>query len=124
VGGWWLAASNSALSLGGEAALALCPAAGALIVARRWGRDEAVVAAAVASVTAGLLVFIGYVATTYATSVTPATPALLREFASSGAHNYRGWAIGDDLAGAVVLLLYAPVIAMAFGYLPARRRST
>jgi len=75
-----------------------------------------------AALTAGLLTFASYVATTHAT-LGPPTATLLQEFARSGAHDYRSWVIGDDLGGAVFLLLFVPLLATALGMLAARLAS-
>jgi hypothetical protein len=116
--GWWTASSNGVLSSAVVIFVAVPCALAAVYVARRHrGAGEAAVAAGCASLTAGLVTFLAYVLTTYLTDGGAVTPLLLRQFAQSGAHDYRSWAIGDSLGGAVVLLLFIPLVAGALGLL-------
>jgi hypothetical protein len=123
--GWWIAQSNGgAIGYAAMLVIALPCAIAATIVAKRQQRtDQAAVAAMCAALSAGLFAFVSYVATTYAT-LRPPTAALLQEFARSGAHDYRSWVVGDDLGGAVFLLLFIPVLATALGILFARLASS
>ena len=119
--GWWAADSNSVLSAATVIFVALPGSIAAIYIARgRRRADDAMVATGCASLTGGLLMFIAYVSTTYITNGGPTTPVLLQEFARSGASNYQSWAITDNLAGAVLLLLLVPLLTAALGSVAAR----
>jgi hypothetical protein len=122
--GWWIAQSNGgAIGFAAMLVIALPCAIAAAVVAKRQRRmDLAVVVAMCAALSAGLFAFVSYVATTYAT-LAPPSDALLQEFARSGAHDYRSWVVGDDLGGAVFLLLFVPVLTTVLGLVAARLAS-
>jgi len=119
--GWWIAQSNGGTIGFAAMLLVVLPCAiAAMIVARPQAQaGQAAIAALCGALSAGLFVFVSYVATTYAT-LGPPTAQLLDEFTHSGAHDYRSWAVGDDLGGAVFLLLAVPVLATAAGLVAAR----
>jgi hypothetical protein len=119
--GWWIGRSNGGLiGFAAVFVIAVPSVIVAVAVVRRQRRaDQASVAVICAALTAGLLTFVSYVATTYAT-LGPPTASLLQEFAHSGAHDYRSWVVGDDLGGAVFLLLFVPALAIGLGLLAAR----
>jgi hypothetical protein len=117
---WYAAAHNSATAVGAALAVVLLPgAAGA--VARRIDRTRvaAVAAAALCAVTTGLLSFIGYVATTYATHGGAISPSTWAEYLASGAPDYPTWAVSDNLGGACFLLVFIPLVGLAAGILTA-----
>jgi hypothetical protein len=121
VGAWWAARSDSVLSIGGSIVFVIPVAIAAGSVARRRRRaDDGVVAASCGGVAAGFVTFLVYAVTTYATNGGPVTPTSWREFAQSGAHDYVTWAVGENLAGAVFLLLIVPVLATLLGLLAAK----
>ncbi len=68
----------------------------------------------------GLLVFAVWTTVTYATAGRPYDPGLVRDFHASGAPDLATYAVGDNLGSGLVLLLLAPVVALALGSLGAR----
>jgi hypothetical protein len=118
---WWAARSDSVLSFSAAILFVVPLAIAAGFIARRQRRvDDAVVAAGCGGVAAGLLTFIVYGLRTYATDGGTVTPSSLQQFARSGAHDYATWAVGENLAGAVFLLLAVPVLAVVLGVVVAR----
>lgn len=115
-GGWFAATSNSPASVAVASAIALLPALAACYQLRRETGTSAgaMVAATCCAIVAGLLAFVGLIATSYAQPAEP-TPAMLHEFAASAAPDYRTWVIGDALGGACFLLVYIPLIGTTLG---------
>ena len=113
---WYAAAHNSATAVGAALAVVLLPGVAAGL-ARRIDRTRAaaVAAAALCAVTTGLLSFIGYVATTYATHGGPSSPSTWAEYLASGAPDYPTWAVSDNLGGACFLLIFIPLVGLAAG---------
>jgi len=71
-------------------------------------------------IVAGLLVFAVSMTAAYARDGRPYDAQLLRDFHHSGAPDLATFAVGDDLAGALVLMTVIPLVALAFGTLVAR----
>ena len=114
--GWWAASSNSVVSLPLVMVAAVPIVIVALYVIRRHRRaDEAVVAVSGASLTAGLVTFIAYLSTTYATGGGPSTPVLFHQLARSGAPDHPSWRIADNFGASVFLLLFVPLVALTLG---------
>jgi hypothetical protein len=117
---WIAASSNSAASFAVAMVCVLLPGLAAVWVVRRHGAGAGVAAVAVGALTTGLLFFIGYVTTTYATGSGTPTGVVLQEFTHSGLHDFRTWSIGDNLGGACFMLLFVPLVGAAVGLLAAR----
>jgi hypothetical protein len=99
----------------------LAPCAVALSAARALGNAGLATAAALWSgMIGGLLVFIVWVTTTYASDGRPYDAQLVRDFHASGAHDLATYAVTDQLGAALGLLMVIPVVALAFGSLVAR----
>lgn len=122
--GWWaghnsgVVGSTTVLSI----AIPIC-VLGAGVARSERHRDRAGVAVGYAGIAASLFTFVSYVATTYVTGGGRTTAPLQEESAQSGARNYRDWVIGDNLDGAVFLLLVVPLVAVTLGLLAARLAS-
>jgi hypothetical protein len=98
----------------------LLPALAALLATRRAPRGaNGAIAAGCCTLAVGLATFIGYVFVTYATDGGTATSQLLEEFRRSGARDYRTWAVGDNLGGAVFLLGFVFVVGIAVSVITA-----
>src|SRR5262249_55691941 len=124
----FVATSDGAASVAVATASMSLPAWGALVMlCTRRGVERAFVAATSSAVLAGLAFFVAFTATTYAPSTPAATSATLHEYASSGMHSYRAWAIGDSLGGACFMLVFVPIVGLALAGIAcefAARRAT
>jgi hypothetical protein len=93
------------------------------LAARAAGRVTAGLHAALWSgIVAGLLVFVIWLTATYARDGRPYDAQLLRDFHRSGAPDLATFAVRDDLASALMMLILIPLTAFAFGSLGARLR--
>jgi len=118
---WYAASSDSPASFAVAMVCVLLPGLAAVWSVRRHGTAGAgIAAAAVGALTTGLLFFIGYVTTTYATGSGTPSGVVLREFTHSGVHDFRTWSIGDNLGGACFMLLFVPLVGAAVGLVAAR----
>jgi hypothetical protein len=102
------------------AALVVPAAAGAL--AGRASRDAraATGAALWSGLVGGLLVFLVWVAETYARDGGPYDAQLLRDFRRSGSHDLVAYAVSDNVGAAIGLLVIIPTVAVAVGSLVGR----
>ncbi len=122
--GWWAAHTAGVVSSMTVVVLAIPSViVGAAIARSHRHHDQAVIAVGCAAVTSGLFAFVAYTLTTYVTGGGPATTSLLQQFSQSGATDYRTWVVGDNLDGAVFLLLFMPLVGGALGLLSARLAS-
>ncbi len=118
---WWAAWSDTVLSSLLVIVVALPLVVVVILIARHTGRrDEAAIATGLMAIIAALLVFVADATTAYATGGGTPTPDLLHQFAHSGAHNYAGWAISENLGGAVFLVCSLPIIITMLGAVAAR----
>jgi hypothetical protein len=67
----------------------------------------------------GLVFFVGVSVASYLSDGRPYDRYLVAEYHRSGAPNLATYAVGDNLSGAIVMLLAVPVFAVAFGALGA-----
>ncbi len=67
----------------------------------------------------GLVFFIGVSVASYLSDGRPYDPSVTAEYHRSGAPNLATYAVGDNLSGAIVMLLVLPVLAIGFGALGA-----
>jgi hypothetical protein len=109
-GGWFAASHSSSSGVAVTQVVLVLPALVAWLTARRNGSAAGLVAGVWTALTGALMMFVGFVATTYVTGAAAPTTGTLREFAASGAPNYTTWAIGDALGGACFLLLLLPAV--------------
>lgn len=99
----------------------LAPLAVAGLAARTSGNARAATGAALWSGLIGaLLVFIIWVATTYARDGRPYDAQLLRDYHRSGSHDLVAYAVADNIGGALELLVIIPLVALALGSLGGR----
>jgi hypothetical protein len=99
----------------------LAPVAVAGLAARTSRDARAATGAALWSgLIGGLLVFIIWVATTYAQDGRPYDAQLLRDFHKSGSHDLVAYAVADNLGAALGLLVIIPVVSLALGSLGGR----
>jgi hypothetical protein len=89
-------------------------------LAGRADRDAATAAAIWSGLVGGLLVFVIWVAGTYARNGRPYDPQMLRDFHRAGGHDLAAYAVSDNLGAAIGLLAIIPVVALAAGSLVAR----
>ena len=68
---------------------------------------------------AGLVFFIGVSVASYLSDGRPYDRYVIAEYHRSGAPNLATYAVGDNLSGAIMMLLAVPVLAVAFGALGA-----
>lgn len=118
-GGSWFAVWQSISFVPIFAAL-LTPVAAAVYLA--WSRRSlaaGVWAGLWAGLTGGLVFFIGVSVASYLSDGRPYDRYVIAEYQRSGAANIATYAVGDNLSGAVVMLLVVPVFACAFGSLGA-----
>jgi hypothetical protein len=102
----------------------LAPAGVAVLAGRASGDARAATAAALwCGLVGGLLVFVVWVTATYLQDGGPFDPQLIRDFHASGARDLTTYAVGDNLGGALGMLVIVPVVALAFGSLAARSPS-
>jgi hypothetical protein len=93
-----------------------CPAVVAAVTARGAGGAAAPTAAAVwTGIVGGLVVFVGWAATTYLRAGRPYDAQLIRDFRHSGAHDLATYAIAGNLESAVGLLAAIPIVCLALG---------
>ena len=106
-------------------AIALLVPAGVAALAGRSSRDARAGRAAAlwCGLVGGLLVFIVWMTVTYADDGRPYDAQMVRDFRASGSHDLTAYAVGDDLGGALGLLLIIPVVALALGSLAGARVS-
>jgi hypothetical protein len=110
----YAASSNSAVSVAAAMAPTVLPAIAALWSLRtERNTARALVAASTCALIAGLAFFSGFAGATYATSSGTPTAMMLREYATSGIHNYRAWTVGDNLGGACFMLIVLPLVGLA-----------
>jgi hypothetical protein len=109
--GWRLAVTGAVVSAPVILVAMVPPLLATIVVAKRT-RDagRTAVASAGAATTSGLFAFIAYLATEYMTGGGPRTPGDLHLFVLSGAHDYTAWAISDELAGALFLIVVVPLV--------------
>lgn len=99
------------------------------VVAAIWAgrRDHSAASGAVAAVDtallAGLLFFVDFVFTTYATGSGTPSGVIFQEFIRSVARDFRTWSVGDNLGGACFMLCFIPVIGLALA-IPLSRLAT
>ena len=67
----------------------------------------------------GLVFFIGVSVASYLSDGRPYDRYVIADYHRSGAPNLATYAVGDNLSGAIVMLLAVPVFAVAFGALGA-----
>ena len=67
----------------------------------------------------GLVYFMGVSVASYVSNGRPYDRYVIAEYHQSGARNLATYAVGDNLSGAIVMLLAVPVFAVAFGALGA-----
>jgi hypothetical protein len=102
----------------------LAPACAAYMAARR-GRDVTAAAhtALSSGVIGGLVLAIAWVTAAYVRDGRPYDAGLVRDFHSSGASDLATYAVRGDLYTGLELLVFIPLLALAFGSLAATRAS-
>ncbi|MDX6535988.1 MAG: hypothetical protein QOD37_329 [Gaiellales bacterium] len=99
----------------------LGPACVAALAARATGDPRTATAASMwCGLVGALVVFLIWVTATYLDNGGPIDPQLIRDFHASGAPDLTTYAIGDNLGGALGMLVMIPTIALAAGSFAAR----
>ncbi|MCL2395959.1 MAG: hypothetical protein FWC87_14900 [Acidimicrobiaceae bacterium] len=115
---WFVARGSGSTSYGVNLIVVLLPAVAAVWAMRRHrSAASGAVAAMDTALLAGLLFFVGFVWTTYASSSGIPTGVILQEFIRSGTSDYRTWSIGDNLGGACFMLFFVPAVGLPVGLL-------